>query len=90
MPVTVKINQVKDDLGEDIAKLLQEHYPGMYIYVSNNPATLEFDSLELRNQYIFNLYFKTGKTYSEIAEMVGLSKDSVSDIVRKQIPKRKE
>lgn len=29
MPVTVNIGQVKEDLGEDLAKSLQEHYPGI-------------------------------------------------------------
>lgn len=83
MPITVGINQVKEDLGEELAKSLQEHYPGMYIYVSNNPIALDFESIEARNQYIFNLCNGTGKSYSEVAEMVGLTKDSVRKIVAK-------
>lgn len=88
MPVTVNIGQVKEDLGEDLAKSLQEHYPGMYIYVSNNPVALDFESTEARNQYIFNLCTRAGKSYSEVAEMIGLSKDRVSKIVAEQIKRK--
>lgn len=88
MPVTVKINQVKDDLGEDLAKLLQEHYPGMYIYISNSPAALDFESTEAKYQYIFNLYTCAGKSYSEIANMLGLSKDRVQKIVAEKVKRK--
>lgn len=80
MPATVKIQQVKEDLGEDIAKLLQEQYPGMYIYVSNNPAALDFESPDARNQYILNLA-NSGRTYDYIADKVGLSKDRITKII---------
>lgn len=88
MPVTVNIRQVKEDLGEDIAKLIQEHYPGMYIYVSNNPVALEFESTEAKYQYILNLA-NSNRTCDYIAEKVGLSKDRVTKIIADTYKNRK-
>ncbi|WP_317853955.1 Mor transcription activator family protein [Chakrabartyella piscis] len=84
MPTTVDIRQVKQDLGEDVAKKLQTLYPGMYIYVSNNPTALVFESMAERDRYIFNLSC-SGKPYLEISKMLGLSKDRIAKIVAEQI-----
>lgn len=88
MADTVNLFQVKKDLGEDVAKMLQNQYPSTYIYSSNDPYALEFESIKARDLYIFRLYTNAGKSYSEIADMVGLGKDRVSKIVARQIKKK--
>lgn len=88
MANAVNLYQVKQDLGEDVAKSIQNQYPGMYIYSSNDPTALDFESIKTKYQYIFNLYTKAGKSYSEIAEMLGLSESRVSKIVAEQIKKK--
>lgn len=81
----INLNQVRHDLGDGIAKQLQELYPGNTIYISNTPTALEFESKEAMYQYIFNSFCSGGATYTEIANLLGLSKDRVAKIVAKQI-----
>ena len=75
------IHKVKEVLGEDVANALCDTFPGNQLYIPKKPTSLQFKDSTDRNQYICNLFLGAGKSYDEIAELMGLSKDRIMKII---------
>lgn len=75
------IHRVKEVLGEDFANALYETFPGEQLNIPKKKCSMQFESLDARNQYIFNLFTSAGKSYDEIADRMELSKDRVMKII---------
>ena len=77
----VTIYQVKEVLGEAAASTLCDQFPGQQIYIPKKQTSLQFGSIDERNRYICNLFHSAGKSYDEIAALMGLTKDRIMKIV---------
>lgn len=87
----VTIHQVRKVLGEDVANALYEHFPGQQIYIPKKACSMSFESQEDRDECIYNLYTKSGKTYDEIIDILGLelTKDRIQKIVSSRYNNKK-
>lgn len=83
------IFQVKETLGDEVAKALCDNFPGEQLYIPKKQASLQFETNDDRNRYICNLFLSAGKSYDEIAAMVGLSKDRIMKIVSEMYKNKK-
>jgi len=84
----VTIHQIRKVLGDDVANALYEHFAGQQLNIPKKQSSMLYESLEDRDAYIFNLCIKSGKSYEEVAEMMGLSKDRISKIIADRIKNR--
>jgi DNA-directed RNA polymerase specialized sigma subunit len=75
------IHKVKEVLGDDFANALCKTFPGYQLYIPKKQTALNLKNLDERNKYICNLFLHSGKTYGEIAELMGLSKDRIIKII---------
>ena len=76
----VTIHDIKKKSAK-IAEWLFKNYPGYQLNIPKKQSSMTFNSTEERNRVIRNLYYSAGKSYKDIAEIVGLSKDSVRKII---------
>lgn len=79
------IEQVKMVLGDEVVNALYKHFPGQKLYIPKKSSSMMID----RDECIYNLFTKSGKTYDEIADMMELSKDRVQKIVYAEYEKRR-
>ena len=84
----VSIYQVKEVLGEAVANTLCDHFPGEQIYIPKKQTSLQFENIDDRNKYICNLFYSAGKSYDEIAALMGLTKDRIMKIVSDRYNKK--
>ena len=80
----VTIHQVRKVLGDDVANALYEHFAGQQLNIPKKQSSMLYESLEDRDAYIFNLCIKSGKSYEEVADLMGLTKRQISRIVSKR------
>ena len=84
----VTIHQVKQVLGAEVANALFEHFPGQQLNIPKKLTSMQFQSIEDRDECIYKLCTESGKSYEEVAEMMELSKDRISKIVADRIKNR--
>ena len=82
------IHKVKEVLGDDIANALCKNFPGYQLYIPKKQTALNLKNLDERDKYICNLFLYGGKNYSEIAELMGLSKDRIIKIISNRYKNR--
>lgn len=75
------IHRVKEVLGEDFANALYDNFPGEQLNIPKKKCSMQFKSLDARNEYIFNLATDAGVPPQEIADRMELSKDRVMKII---------
>lgn len=84
----VTIFQVKEKLGDDVANALCNTFPGEQLYIPKKKTSLQFESIDERDKYICNLFYSAGKSYDEIAALMGLTKDRIMKIVSDRYNKK--
>lgn len=84
----VTIFQVKERLGDDVATALCDTFPGEQLYIPKKQSSLQFENIDDRNKYICNLFYSAGKSYDEIAALMGLTKDRIMKIVSDRYNKK--
>lgn len=84
----ITIFQVKEKLGDDVANSLCDTFPGEQLYIPKKQTSLQFESIDDRNKYICNLFYSAGKSYDEIAALMGLTKDRIMKIVSDRYNKK--
>lgn len=80
MSRTVTVYDISQVIGIEATQALVDAFPGASVYISTDPAALEFPSKDDRNDFIVNLFY-SGKTYNEIADLTGMSKRNISRII---------
>lgn len=75
------IYRVKEVLGDEIVNALCNNFPGKQLYIPKKQTSLQFKTIDERNEYICNLFLGAGKSYDEIATLMNLSKDRIMKIV---------
>ena len=83
------IHKVKESLGEDIANALCDTFPGRQLYISKKQTSMQFRNIADRDNYICGLFLGAGKSYDEIAALMGLSKDRIMKIISKMYKNKK-
>jgi len=81
MAKDISIKDLKNVLDEQTISDIAEQYAGCRILIPKKKSMVQFESIEDRNRYMWNMYFESGRSYQEIAEKVDLNPDSVKRIL---------
>ena len=88
MSRTVSVYDVSQVIGKDAAQSLVDAFPGATLYISTDPAALEFPSKVDRNEVILNMFYESGLSVKDIADRVHLSQRQVINIISENCKKR--
>lgn len=70
-------------IGEDMAQEAIDAFAGRPCYFSKKQTALQFPDQDSKEEYIKNLFFKSGRSVEYIADRIGLSVDRTRKIINR-------
>lgn len=70
-------------IGEDMTQEAIDAFAGRPYYFSKKQTVMQFLDQDSKEEYIKNLFFKSGRSVEYIADRIGLSVDRTRKIINK-------